>query len=138
MTKTLDTTLYKARIFYEHGKLRKENMNRNRDKSKDFFDNCKPFFNPPPYRKQNNRFLVNKNFNKSGTKPYVLAPNVNKPVKARGANATPLQIKWWKFTGPHYARDCKNKINGGLHNLQVEPRVEDIAGTLRIYAIFDG
>ena len=92
MQKTLDTTLHKARLCYEHGQLRKENMNRNKDKSKNFFDNRKPGFNPHPYRKKNNSFSGNKNFNKSGTNLYVPAPNVNKPV-ASGANATPLQIK---------------------------------------------
>ena len=38
MPKTLDTTLQKSRMFYEHGHLRKENMNINKDKSKNFFD----------------------------------------------------------------------------------------------------
>ena len=28
MPKTLDTTLHKARLFYEHGKMSKENINR--------------------------------------------------------------------------------------------------------------
>ena len=28
MTKNLDTTLHKDRLFYEHGQLRKENINR--------------------------------------------------------------------------------------------------------------
>ena len=64
MPKTLDTTLYKSRLCYEHGQQRQENMNINRDKSKNFNDNCKLGFNPPPYRKQNNNFLANKNFNK--------------------------------------------------------------------------
>ena len=32
--KTLDTTLHKARFFYENGKLRQENINRNRYRSK--------------------------------------------------------------------------------------------------------
>ena len=103
MPKTLDTTLHKARIYYEHGKLRQENMNKNKDKSKNFSDNHKPGFNPPPYRKQNNIFPANKNFNKSGTKPYVLAPNANKTVVVRGANPIPLQVKCWKCSRPHYA-----------------------------------
>ena len=68
-------------------------MNINRDKSKKFSKNRKLHFNPPPYKKENKIFPVNKNFNKSGTKPYVPAPNVNKPVGAGRANATPLQIK---------------------------------------------
>ena len=51
MLKTLDTTLHKSGLYYEHGKLRQENMNRNRDKSKKFFDNHKLCFNPPPYTK---------------------------------------------------------------------------------------
>ena len=50
MPKNLDTTLHKARICYDHGQLRQENMNRNRDKSKTFSDNRKPRFNPEPYR----------------------------------------------------------------------------------------
>ena len=80
MPKTLDTTLYKYRICYEHGKLRKENINRIQGSSRNFSYNHKPCFNPPPYRKQNNSFPANKNFNKSGTKPYVPALNANKPV----------------------------------------------------------
>ena len=39
MTKTLDTTLHKARIFYEHAKLRQENLNRNINKYKNFSNN---------------------------------------------------------------------------------------------------
>ena len=65
-------------------------MNRNRDRSKNFFDNRKLGFNPPLYRKQKNSFPVNKNFNKSCTKLYVPAPNANKPVAVGGANATPI------------------------------------------------
>ena len=80
---------------------------------------------------------MNKNFNKTGTNPYVLAPNGNKEV-ASGANATPLVIKCWKCNGPHYARDCKNKNNGFFHNLQEEPTIEDIVGNPRIYAALDG
>ena len=68
-------------------------MNRNRDNSRNFSDNREPWFNPPPYRKQNNSFPANNNFNKPGTKPYVPAPNANKPVAAGGANATLIQIK---------------------------------------------
>jgi len=64
-------------------------------------------------------------------KPYVLAPNGNKQV-ASGANATPLAIKCCNFNDPHYARNCKNKNNGVLHNLQEELIIEDIAGTPRI------
>ena len=90
MPKTFDTTLHKARLCHEHGQLRKENMNRNRDRSKKFSDNRKARFNPPPYRKQNNSFPVNKNFNKSSTKPYILDPNANKAVAVGGANATPI------------------------------------------------
>ena len=93
MPKTLDTTLHKDRVYYEHGQLRQENMNRNRDKSRNFSDNRKPDFNPPLYRKQNNSFPANKNFNKLGTNPYVPASNTNKPVAAGGANATLIQIK---------------------------------------------
>ena len=51
MPKTFDTTLHKYRIFYEHGKLRQENINRSRDRSRTFSYNRKPGFNPPPYRK---------------------------------------------------------------------------------------
>ena len=69
MPKTFDTTLHKAKLFYEHGKLRQENMNKNTDKSNSFSDNHKPKFNPSVYRKQNNSFLANKKINKSGTKP---------------------------------------------------------------------
>ena len=112
-------------------------MNQNRYKSKNFSDNCKLGFNPHPYRKSNNSFPTNKDFNKSGTNPYVPAPNVNKLV-ASGDNATPLQFKCWKCNGPHYAWDCKNKTSGVLHNLQEEPTVEDIAGTLETYATLDG
>ena len=65
-------------------------MNKNRDKSKNFSDNRKPGFNPPPYRKQNNSFPANKNFNKSGTKPYVPAPNANKPATNGGDNVSLL------------------------------------------------
>ena len=137
MPKTLDTTLHKARLCYENGQIRQDNMNINRDKSKKFFDKHKLGFNPPPYRKQNNIFRANKNFNKSGTKPYVPAPNDNNPIAARGANATLIQIKWWKCNGPHYARDCKNKTNGVLHKLQEEPTIEDITGTLWIYVALD-
>ena len=36
MPKTLDTTLHKAKICYEHGQLQQENMNQNKDKSKNF------------------------------------------------------------------------------------------------------
>ena len=78
MPKTLDTTLQKARLYYEHGKLQQENMNWNQDKYKKFFDNCKPRYNPQPYIKKNNRFPANTNFNKYGTKPYVPTPNGNK------------------------------------------------------------
>ena len=102
MPKTLDTTLHKARLCYDHGKLRQENMSRNRDKSKNFFDNCKTGSNQHPYKKKNNIFQLKKNFNKSGMKPYVTAYNVNKLV-ASGANATLLQVKCWKCSGPHYA-----------------------------------
>ena len=63
MSKTLDTTLHKARIYYEHGHLWEENMNGNRDKSKNFSDNHKLGFNPHPYRKKNNTCPSNKNFN---------------------------------------------------------------------------
>ena len=102
MPKTLDTTLYTARLCYEHGKLRQENMNRNRDKYREFSHNCKPGSNPQPYRKKNNIFQANKNFNRSGMKPYVPTANVSKPI-ASGDNATPLHIKCWKCIGPHYA-----------------------------------
>ena len=80
---------------------------------------------------------MNKNLKKTGTKPYVPAPNGNKQV-ASGANATPLAIKCWKCNGLHYAQDCKNKNNGVLHNLQEEPIIEDIARTPQIYAALDG
>ena len=63
-SKTFDTTLHKSRLFYEHGKLRQEKINRSRDRSRTFLDNRKPGFNPPPYRKHNNGFPSNKNFNK--------------------------------------------------------------------------
>ena len=112
-------------------------MNQHQDNSKNLADNRKPGSNPQPYRMQNNSFQANKNFNKYGTKPYVPAANVNKLV-ASGANATPLQIKWWKWSRPHYARDCKNKTGGVLHNLQEEPTIEDIAETMPVYATLDG
>ena len=112
----MDTTLHKAWIYYEHGHLRHEDQNRNREKSRNFSDNHNPRSNPQPYRKKNNSFQANKNFNKTGTKPYVPAPNGNNQV-ARGANATPLAIKYSKCNGPHYAWDCKNQNNGVLHNL---------------------
>ena len=48
MPKTFDTTLHKARIFYEHGQLRQENINRIIYSSRTFSDNHKPCFNPPP------------------------------------------------------------------------------------------
>ena len=51
MPKVLDTTLHKDRIWYEHGKLRQENLNTNRDKSKKFSENHEPCFNPPVYKK---------------------------------------------------------------------------------------
>ena len=41
MLKTLDTTLHKARIFYEHGKLSQDNINRSRDRSRTFSDKHK-------------------------------------------------------------------------------------------------
>ena len=99
MPKTLDATLHKARLYYEHGQLRKENMNRNRDKYKNFSDNCKLGFKPPPYKKHNNSFPANKNFNKLGTKPYVPAPNVNKLVEAGGRRFYPatdqmVEMQW--------------------------------------------
>ena len=114
--KTLDIALHKARLYYEHVKLRKENQHGNREKSRNFFDNHKPGSNSQPYRKQNNSFQANKNFNRTSTKPYVPALNGNKQV-ASGANATHLVIKCWKCNRPHYARDSKNKNNGVLHNL---------------------
>ena len=85
MLRTFDTTLHKARICYEHGNLRQGNINRIRDRSRTFSDNHKLVFNPLPYKKSNNSFPANKNFNKTGTKPYVLAPNANKSAKNRGA-----------------------------------------------------
>ena len=51
MCKTLDTTLHKARLCYEHRKLRQENINKSRDRSRTFSDNRKLGFNPPPYKK---------------------------------------------------------------------------------------
>ena len=70
-------------------------------------------------------------------KPYVPDVNVNKTVE-NAYNDTLLHIKCQKCSGSHYARDCKNKIGGVLHNLQEEPTVEDIAGTLQIYGALDG
>ena len=92
LPKTLDTTFHKARLCYEHGLLRKDNMNKNKDKSKNFFDNHKPGFNPQTYIKKKNISPTNKNFNKSGTNPYVPAPNGNKLVSS-GANTTLIPIK---------------------------------------------
>ena len=63
MPKTLDTVLHKFRLYYDHGQLRQENLNRNRDKSKNFSDNRKPGSNPQQYKNQNIRFQVNNNFN---------------------------------------------------------------------------
>jgi len=34
-------------------------------------------------------------------------------------------------------QDYKNNTNGVLHNLQEEPMIEDIGGTLQIYASLD-
>ena len=48
MPKTLDTTLHKARLCYEHGQLRHENLNRNQDRFRSFSDNRKPSFKPLP------------------------------------------------------------------------------------------
>ena len=103
MPKNLDTTLHKARIFYEHGNLRKNNLNRNRDMSKKFYDNHKPGFNPRPYKKQNNIFPANKNFNKTGIDQYVPAPNAKKPATNGGRNVSPLQIKCWRCQQHRYA-----------------------------------
>ena len=102
MPKTLDTALHKSQICYEHGQLRQEKQNQNREKSRNVSDNRKTGSNLQPYRKKNNSFQVNKNFNKTGIKPYVPAPNRNKHVLS-GANATPLTIKCWKCNGSHYA-----------------------------------
>ena len=77
------------------------------------------------------------NFNKLGIKPYVPTASVNKLV-ASGAKGTILQIKCWKCSRTHYARDCKNKTSGVLHKLQEEPIVEDIVGTPRIYTALVG
>ena len=117
MPKTLDTTLHKARLCYEHEQLQQENQNRNREKSRNFSDNRKPRSNPQPYRKKNNSFQASKNYNKTGAKPYVPAPNGNKQM-ASGANATPLAIKCRKCNGMHYPRECKNNNNGIFHNLK--------------------
>ena len=114
------------------------NINKIQDISRTFSDNRKLGFNPPPYRKENNSFPANKNFNKTGTKPNVPTPNANRSTANGGSNVSPMQIKCWKCQGPHYAQDCKNNTNGVLHNSQEEPRVEDIAGTPRIYAALDG
>ena len=92
MPKTLDTTLHKAKLCYEHGQLHQENQNQNREKSRNFLDNHKLGSNPQPYRKKNNIFQAKKNFNKTCMKLYVPSPNGNKQV-ASGANATPLVIK---------------------------------------------
>ena len=56
LPKKLDTTLHKARLCYEHGQLRQQNINRCIDRSRMFLDNHKLGFNPLPYRKQNNIF----------------------------------------------------------------------------------
>ena len=64
MPKNMDTILHKARILYEHMQLRKENINRSRDRSRTFSDNHKLGFNPPPYRKENNIFPTDRKFNK--------------------------------------------------------------------------
>ena len=66
------------------------------------------------------------------------ASNTNRPRTSGGANASPLQIKCWKFQGLHSSRDCTNKTKGVLHNLQEDPMVEDMASTLRIYAALVG
>ena len=103
MHKTLDTTLHKSSIFYEHGKLRQKNINRIIDRYRNFLGNHKLGFNPPPYRKKNNSFPSNKNLTKPGTNPYVPAPNANKLAANGGVNVALLQIKCQKFQGPHYA-----------------------------------
>ena len=69
MPKMLDTTLHKARLCYENGQLQQENENQNREKYRNVSDNRKPGSNPQPYRKQNNIFQANWNFNKPGIKP---------------------------------------------------------------------
>ena len=96
MPKTMDTTLHKARICYEHGQPRQENINKSRDMPITFLDNHKPCFKPSPYRKHKNGFPLNKKFNKIGGKTNVPVPNANRLVVNEGANATPLQIKCWK------------------------------------------
>ena len=138
MPKNLDITLHKARIFYENVKLRHENINRSWYRSRTFSENRKPSFKPPPYRKQNNNFPVNRKFNETCAKPNVPAPNTNRLVENRGTEASLLQVNYWKFQVPHYARDFPNKNNGVLHNLHEYSMVEDMDRTPRIYASLDG
>ena len=117
MAKTLDTTLHKDRICYEHGQLRQENINRTQDKSRTFSNNKKPGFKPHPYRKHNNSFPFNRYFNKFGALPNVPSPNTNIPIVNVGSENASLQVSRWKWQGPYYAIYCPNKTNGLLHNL---------------------
>ena len=49
--KTLNTTLHKAILSYEHETLRQENINRSQERSRTFSDNHKPRFKQLLYRK---------------------------------------------------------------------------------------
>ena len=103
-----------------------------------FSDNQKPIFKPQPYRKQNNNLPSTINFNKIGAQPNVLALNTNRPGTPRGEKDSMQMVSCWKFQWPHYTRDCPNKTNGVLHNLQEDPTIEEMDSTPRIYAALDG
>ena len=138
MPKTLDTTLYKARLCYEHGQLRLENINRNRDRSRTFPNSQKPSFKPNLYRKHNNSFPSKRYFNKIGARPNVPSPNTNIPIVNAGSKDASLQLSHWKYQGPYYVRYCPNETSGVLHNLHEYPTLEDMSSTPRIYATLDG
>ena len=113
-------------------------MNINRNIFRSFSNNHKPGSKPHPYKKQNNSFPPNKNFNKPSAWPNVPAPNSDRPTLNEGAKVFSLQVSCWKCQGPHYASDFQNKTNGFLHNLQEDPIVEDMDSTPRIYAKLKG
>ena len=89
MLKTLDTTLHKARLCYEHRQMIQENMNKNWDRLRSFSKQRKIGSNPHPYKKQNNSFPPNINFNKIGAPPNVLAANANRRATNGGAKDSP-------------------------------------------------
>ena len=105
--------------------------------SRKFSDNRKPGFKTHLDRKQNKSIPTNINFNKTCAKRNAPAANTNRLAANGGAKGVLLQVNCWKFKGPHYARDCPNKTDGVLHNLQEDPTIEYMASTPRIYAALD-